>query len=57
MHVFGLLLMCLSLPLLAGTKLTTQIYDVDYGKQPGDEILVLLTSGHVASTARKSRTS
>lgn len=48
MHVFGLLLMCLSLPLLAGTKLTTQIYDVDYGKQPGDEILVLLTSGHVA---------
>lgn len=48
MRVFGLLLLCLTFPLFAGTQLVTQIYDVDYGKAPGEETLVLLTSGHVA---------
>lgn len=48
MRVFGLLLMALSLPLLADTKITTQIYDIDHGQTENDEILVLLTSGHVA---------
>jgi hypothetical protein len=55
MRVFGLLLMFLSLPLMASTKLTTQIYDVDYGRNPGDEILVLLTSGHVAKLAPEKK--
>ena len=50
MRVFGLLLLglSLSLPLLAETKLTTQIYDIDYGQKDGEETLVFLTSGHVA---------
>jgi hypothetical protein len=48
MRVFGLLLSLLSLPLFAATELTTQIHDIDYGKNPDDEVLVFLTSGHVA---------
>lgn len=48
MRVLGLLLMCLSLPALAGRSLTAQIYDLDYGRKPGDEILVFLSSGLVA---------
>lgn len=48
MRVFGLLSFFLSLPLLAATEITTQIHDIDYGTKPGDEVLVLLTSGHVA---------
>src|SRR5690606_9375147 len=48
MRVFGLLSLFLSLPVLAATEITTQIYDIDYGQGPKDEVLVLLTSGHVA---------
>lgn len=53
MRVFGLLLMFLSLPLMAGSEITTQIHDIDYGQAPHDEILLLLKSGHVAKL-RKS---
>lgn len=55
MRVFGLLLCLLSLPLLANTSLTTQIHDVDYGFNSHDEILVLLTSGHVAKVKQENR--
>jgi hypothetical protein len=48
MRVFGLMFFFLSLPVLATMEIKTQIYDVDYGNKPGDEILILLTSGHVA---------
>ncbi len=48
MRAFGLLLLILSTPALSGLELTTQIHDIDYGHSSGDEILVFLTSGHVA---------
>lgn len=47
MFVLGLAAWLVSLPLLAATSVTTQVYDIDYGK--GDqETLVLLNSGQVA---------
>lgn len=52
MRVFGLLACFLSLSAFAETKLTTQIYDIDYGTKNGDDILVLLTSGDVAKLNR-----
>lgn len=48
MRVFGLLMCFLSLSAIAETKLTTKIYDIDYGTKDGDDVLVFLTSGHVA---------
>lgn len=48
MRVFGLMLFLLSLPLMAAREITTKIHDIDYGQKPNDEILVFLTSGHVA---------
>jgi hypothetical protein len=48
MRVFGLMFGLLSLPLMAATEITTKINDIDYGHRPGDEVLVFLTSGHVA---------
>lgn len=48
MRVLGSILFFLSMPLLATTELTTQIYDIDYGHKKNDEVLILLTSGHVA---------
>lgn len=48
MRVFGLMFSLLSLPLFASVDLTTQIHDIDYGTKEGDEVLVLLKSGHVA---------
>lgn len=48
MRVFGLLTFLLSYPLWSSTEITTQIYDIDYGTETGDEVLLLLTSGHVA---------
>jgi hypothetical protein len=47
MRILGLFFLCLSLPLFADVTMTTQIHDVDYGTQMGDEVLVFLTSGHV----------
>lgn len=47
MRFFGLLILCLTLPVLAGSEIKTQIHDVDYGKK-GEDVLILLTSGHVA---------
>jgi hypothetical protein len=48
MRGFGLLFCLLSLPILATTEMTTQIYDVDYGNKQHDEVLVFLSNGHVA---------
>jgi hypothetical protein len=47
MRVFGLLILLISFPLWSATHVT-KIYDIDYGQKLGDEILVFLTSGHVA---------
>lgn len=55
MRVFGLSFLFLSLPLLASTEITTQIHDIDYGHKPGDEVLVLLTSGHVAKLQHSNK--
>jgi len=52
MRVLGSILLLLSLPVLATTELTTQIYDIDYGQKKNDEVLILLTSGHVAKASR-----
>lgn len=48
MRVFGLLICLLSMPVMALTEITTQVYDVDYGTKPNEEVLILLTSGDVA---------
>ncbi len=47
MFVFGLAAWFISLPLLATTQVATQIYDIDFGKD-GEETLILLNSGQVA---------
>lgn len=47
-HLIFLICLLSSIPIMAQTKLTTQIYDIDYGKDENEETLVLLTSGHVA---------
>lgn len=48
MRVLGLVLLFLSLHLEASTEIITQIHEVDFGNQLGDEVLVYLKSGHVA---------
>lgn len=48
MRVFGLLLGILSLPALAASEMTSQVYDVDYGSSPEDVVLIFLTNGKVA---------
>lgn len=48
MRVLGLLALVLSFPVLAVSRITTQVHDIDYGRHAGEEILVLLKSGHVA---------
>lgn len=55
MRVFGLLFCLMSLPVLAMTELTTQIHDIDYGTKPKDEVLVFLTSGHVAKVLPQNK--
>lgn len=55
MRVFGLLFCLMSLPTLAMTELTTQIHDIDYGTKPKDEVLVFLTSGHVAKVLPENK--
>jgi hypothetical protein len=47
MFVLGLAVWLVSLPVLATTSVTTQIYDIDYGTSDQDT-LVLLNSGQVA---------
>ena len=54
MRVLGSILLLLSLPALATTELTTQIYDIDYGQKKNDEVLILLTSGHVAKASKST---
>ena len=55
MRFLGLCLLFLSLPTLAGIQLTTQIVDVDYGKKTNDDVLVFLSSGHVAKLNRSEK--
>jgi hypothetical protein len=50
MFVIGLAAWLVSLPLLAATSVTTQVYDIDYGKG-NQETLVLLNSGQVAKVS------
>lgn len=54
MRFFGLMSCLLSLPLFAATELTTKIHDIDYGFKPGDDVLVFLSSGHVAKLRQSS---
>lgn len=54
MRFFGLMFCLLSLPLFAATELTTKIHDIDYGFKPGDDVLVFLSSGHVAKLRQSS---
>lgn len=46
MFVLHMLMLLFSFTLLANTKVTTRIHDIDYGKN-GEETLILLESGHV----------
>ncbi len=48
MFIFGLAFWLVTLPLLAMTQVSTSIYDIDHGFNPGDDILVFLSSGQVA---------
>lgn len=48
MLIFGLMFLVLGLPAWANLELITQIEDVDFGRNPKDEVLVFLKSGHVA---------
>ncbi len=48
MRAFGLLILILSTPALAGPEITTQIHDIDYGHSDQEEVLVFLASGQVA---------
>ncbi len=48
MRAFGLLLLILSTPALAGSEFITQIHDIDPGHSAQDEVLVFLGNGHVA---------
>lgn len=47
MFVLGLAAWLVSLPIIAATSVTTQVYDIDYGKG-NQETLILLNSGQVA---------
>lgn len=47
MFAIGLFLSLISLPAFAINEITSQIHDIDYGANPNDEILILLTSGDV----------
>lgn len=51
MRILGLFFLCLSLPLMANTKITTQIHSVDHGN-PGEDVLVFLKSGNVAKISQ-----
>jgi hypothetical protein len=51
MRLFSLLLLLLSFSVQART-ITTQIHDLDFGNQPGDEILLFLSSGDVVKLPR-----
>lgn len=55
MRVFGLIFCLLSLPLIAATEFTTKIHDIDYGFKPSDDVLVFLTSGHVAKLRQSNQ--
>lgn len=48
MRVIGLLLALVSLPVMAATEMTSQVYDVDYGSNPNDVVLIFLSNGRVA---------
>jgi len=54
-HLIFLICLLSAVPIKAQTSLTTQIYDIDYGKDPSEETLVLLTSGHVAKLKKSDQ--
>jgi hypothetical protein len=54
MFLYGLALWLMASPLLADTHLSTQIHDIDFGKQMNEDILVFLKSGHVAKIPRNN---
>lgn len=53
MSFLGLAVWLVSLPVLAATQVATQVYDIDYGTED-EEILVLLNSGQVAKVSREN---
>ena len=55
MRFLGLSLLFLSLPTLASIRLTTQISDIDYGTNTNDQVLVFLSSGHVAKLIKSEK--
>jgi hypothetical protein len=55
MRFLGLCLLLLSLPTLASIRLTTQISDIDYGKNANDQVLVFLSSGHVGKLIKSEK--
>lgn len=48
MRSLSLMFLMLAFDALAGTKITTQIHEIDHGTKRGDEILIFLKSGDVA---------
>ncbi len=55
MRFIGLVLGMLSLPALATTEMTSQIYDVDYGAGPDDVVLIFLSNGKVAKVKPENK--
>ena len=54
-QLFFLICLLSAIPIGAKTTLTTQIYDIDYGKDDSEETLVLLTSGDVAKLKKNDK--
>ncbi|MGE3610145.1 MAG: protein-glutamine glutaminase family protein [Bacteriovoracaceae bacterium] len=48
MRFLGPLFLLFSFQLLADSEIKSQVHEIDYGDQLGDEIYILLKSGHVA---------
>lgn len=55
MRMIGLISFWLSLSLYAKSKITVQIYDVDYGFSQKDDILVFLNTGMVAKVHQSNK--
>ncbi|HLT22753.1 MAG TPA: protein-glutamine glutaminase family protein [Bacteriovoracaceae bacterium] len=54
-HLIFLICLLSAIPIWAKSSLTTQIYDIDYGRDETEDTLVLLTSGHVAKLKKDNR--
>ncbi len=55
MRFLGLCLLFLSFSTLANTQLTTQVTDIDFGKDAKDHVLVFLSSGHVGKISKTDK--